>query len=135
MSIRKVSDLDSYLSGGTTYGYNLPKEQFVLSNFKESLFEISKLSTDPNDSKYSSRSINGDDLISAMYIGLSPFFANISALGPMSKKLIAVLNLFEYIDGPGDQIGYIRNINFTGDNTYLNVDTVINGTARRSLWS
>jgi len=135
MSIRKVSDLDSYLSGGKNNDGQSPPEPFSLENFKNSLFEISKLSTDPNDGKYSSRSINGDDLLSAMYIGLSPYFANISALGPMSKKLIAVLNLFEYIDGPGDQIGYIRNINFTGDNTYLNVDTVINGTARRSLWS
>ena len=136
MSIRKISDLNSYLSSGIHTGGGSPSgsstEKFSLENFQKSLFEISKLSSDTSAPLYSSRSINGENLISAMYIALSPYFANISALGPMSKKLIAVLDLFDFVDN--STTGYISAVNF-GDTITFTVNKVIEGTSRRALWS
>lgn len=132
MSIRKVSDLDSYLSVGTTPA---SKEEFSIDNFRKSLFEISKKNPDNETAIsgfYKSTNINGDDLLSAMAQGLTGVFANISALGIFNKKLALVLDLFETDSG----VNHITNINFTGNNlTAFNVGPIINGTAKHALWS
>ena len=124
MSIKKVSDLDSYLSTSIPEG-NL--EPFVLDNFKRSYFEISK-NNDDDQSKYFSRNIDGSGMISAMHEGLKPYFADIGEISGFTKKLGAIFNLFRWTNNNEISAMVINN------DITLSVINIIEGTARKALW-
>ena len=131
MSIRKVSNLDSYLSSFGTEPQAFDSN--VMDNFRNSLFEISKTEDGISpEAAYSSKNINGNDMISAMYYGLSSKFANISALGVFSKKLQLVLDLFD----TDPDVEHITKINFGDTNIQeFTVYPIIDGTVKRALWN
>ena len=140
MSIKKVSNLDPYLdiTGGT-------QEVFSLPNFNKSLFEISKAKSEP---KYVSRKITGDEMVSAMYAGLSNVFADTTVLSAFSKKLAAIVNCFDFDYDQSTQNYTVSSFTLGGTNitnygatinnlscTNLSVFNPIYGTARRAMWS
>ena len=129
MSIKKISDLDSYLSAGIEPSGN--QEKFVLDTFKQSLFEISKIKDTTTDQKlYSSRNFSGEDMINAMKNGLSNFFLSIDEISGFIKKLQLIMNCFD----TDPNIDYITSF-YLDDRAYLSCDNIIQGTAAQALWS
>ena len=136
MSIKKVSDLDGYLDSD---------ESLQLSTFKNSLFEVSKKRDVPAGSQtagtehlYTSRSITGNEMLSAVRDGLTGYFANTGELSNFTSNLDAIMNIFKF-----DRNNNLTAVYFgppiesvtVGGTTVLNVTQPINGTAKHALWS
>lgn len=125
MAIRRISELDAYLSSGP--GGANKENAFTNDNFKKSLFEISKfkderLGGNSNENNYVSRQINGTDLISAMHDGLSQYFADTSYFQIFTRKLLAIMDLFG--DKVENNVYKLTSFNFTDNSQIANFNKV-----------